>query len=61
MTKDILEKPILFTEDMAEILRIKPNTIQSKRWQESSGCPIRKKGKYLSSMAKEFWAWHKTN
>ncbi|PIQ90220.1 MAG: hypothetical protein COV71_05880 [Candidatus Omnitrophica bacterium CG11_big_fil_rev_8_21_14_0_20_41_12] len=61
MTTNILEKPILYTEDIAEILRITRNTIQSKRWKESSGCPLRKKGKCLSALRDDFWKWYKDN
>lgn len=61
MITNIFEKPVLFTEDIAAILNLKPNTIQSKRWKESSGCPIRKKGKYLSVLRDDFLKWYKTN
>jgi hypothetical protein len=61
MTTNILEKPILYTEDVAEILRITKNTIQSKRWKESSGCPIRRKGKCLSVRKDDFWRWFNNN
>jgi len=50
---------VLMVEDIAKILRIAKNTIQSHRWQEKSGCPVFKKGKRLYAFASEFWKWFK--
>ena len=54
---EFMSKEILYVEDIAEILHIKPNTIQSKRWQEKTGCPMNKKGKRLYSIGKNFREW----
>jgi len=50
-------KDVLVVEDLAELMRISPNTIQSKRWQKKSGCPIFKKGKRLYAETSEFSKW----
>ncbi len=55
-----MEEQILGVEEIAKILRIKPGTLYGKRWQEKSGCPLRKHGKRLLAIAKEFWEWFKT-
>ncbi len=59
MTGEIFSKPILSTREIAEILQIKENTIHSRRWKETSGCPLLKKGKRLSAIGSEFWKWYK--
>jgi len=50
---------VLTVEQVAEILQINRNTIQRKGWREKTGCPLRKKGKRLYSMVKEFNDWMK--
>lgn len=55
----VMDKPILFVEDIAKILGISINTIQSKNWQKRSGCPLYKRGKRLTSLSSEFWKWYK--
>lgn len=49
----------MLVEDIAKVLRIKPNTIHSKRWQEKSGCPLIKRGKRLYFSSQDFWNWFK--
>ena len=61
MTQDIYNKPILYTKDISEVLNLTANTIQSTRWKENSGCPIKKRGKYLAAEAKDFWKWYRGN
>lgn len=51
---------VMLVEDIAKVLRIKPNTIHSRRWQEKSGCPLIKRGKRLMVIKDEFWKWIKT-
>jgi uncharacterized protein YjcR len=53
-------KPILLVEDIAEMLGISKNTIQSRRWRTKSGCPLEKKGKRLYGVSSKFMAWFKT-
>ncbi len=50
---------LLTAEQVAEILHISPNTVQRKAWRERTGCPLRKKGKRLYALVKEFYAWMK--
>ncbi len=50
---------VLTVEQVSEILGISRNTIQRRNWREKTGCPLRKKGKRLYSMAKEFSEWLK--
>ncbi|NQT06112.1 MAG: helix-turn-helix domain-containing protein [Candidatus Omnitrophica bacterium] len=50
---------IMTVEDVAELLGISRNTIQRKIWRDKTGCPLRKKGKRLYSIAKEFNEWLK--
>ena len=64
MTSDLRERRIKMTaqdvltvEEIAEILQVNKNTIQRKTWRERTGCPLRKKGKRLYSMVKEFNDW----
>lgn len=52
---------VLMVEDIAKILSIAKNTIHSRRWQESSGCPLFKRGKRLYVFAPDFWKWFKSN
>ncbi len=50
---------VLTVERVSEILGISRNTIQRRSWRESTGCPLRKKGKRLYSLVKEFNDWLK--
>ena len=50
---------VLTVERVSEILGISRNTIQRRDWREKTGCPLRKKGKRLYSMTKEFSDWLK--
>ena len=56
---DMGSTEVMLVEDIARILRIATNTIQSKRWQAKSGCPLFKRGKRLYAVASEFWKWFK--
>jgi len=51
------QQDVLTVERVAEILRVHKNTLQRKAWRERTGCPLRKKGKRLYSMVKEFNDW----
>ena len=50
---------VLTVEQVSEILGISRNTIQRRVWRERTGCPLRKKGKRLYSIVKEFNEWMK--
>ncbi|MBL7072864.1 MAG: helix-turn-helix domain-containing protein [Candidatus Omnitrophica bacterium] len=50
---------LLTVEQVAEILEISQNTIQRKSWREKTGCPLRKIGKRLYTLVKEFDKWLK--
>ena len=55
MTKE----DIIGAEEICQILHIKPNTLYSKRWRQSSNIPAFKQGKYLFSFKNDFWRWYK--
>ena len=55
--KEMTREEVLCVEEISDILRISSNTIQRKSWREKTGCPIRKKGKRLFSLATEFHSW----
>lgn len=48
---------VLTTTQVAQILRVSENTVQRKSWREKTGCPLKKKGKRLYVIAKEFYSW----
>lgn len=56
---------LLSIEQMSQILFIKPNTMHSRKWQQKSGCPLRKQGRRLYALSQEFNDWladsHKLN
>lgn len=52
-----MENILLTVEQIAEILRIKPNTIHNKKWQQRTGCPLNRIGKRLYSPQDEFLKW----
>ena len=54
------KQDVLYIEDIFNILRVSSNTIQRRSWREKTGCPIRKKGKRLFSLATEFQGWMKS-
>ncbi len=54
-------KKILTVEQVAEILKIKRNTIQSRRWQKLTGCEFDKVGKRNYIEEDKFWALFKKN
>jgi len=49
---------IMVAEEICEILRIRPNTLHSKRWREASGIPVFRQGKYLFTYRKKFDNWY---
>jgi hypothetical protein len=55
------QETLLTVEEIAHILKINRNTIQSKRWQQQTGCPLIKLGKRLYVVAAEFWKWFHTH
>ena len=59
MDNKILTNEILTVEDIAMLLHIAPNTIHSSRWKVRTGCPLRKHGKRLLAITKDFLEWFK--
>jgi len=50
---------VLTVDEVSNILGISKNTIQRKAWREKTGCPLRKVGKRLYTLAGEFHKWLK--
>ena len=48
---------VLTVGQIAEILQISENTIQRKSWRKRTGCPLRKIGKKLYALVREFDKW----
>jgi hypothetical protein len=51
------KEEVLTVEQIAEILRITRNTVQSTRWKQRSRCPLLKRGKRLYAISADFWKW----
>jgi len=47
----------LFTEDIAQIFHISPNTIRRKKWQEKNGIPLKKVGRRLCGLRIDIEKW----
>jgi len=57
-----MDNALLTVEEIAEILKIKPNTIHNKKWQKRTGCPLNRIGKRLYSPHDDFYRWtHRMN
>jgi hypothetical protein len=56
-----MDKEILYVEDVAAILNVKPNTIHSKRWQKKNDFPCLRRGKRLLVLKDDFWRWLKAS
>jgi len=54
---NVVPHALLTVEQMAEILGIKPQTMQGKKWQIKTGCPLRKIGRRLYCITSEFNDW----
>lgn len=50
---------LLTAKDISGILGLHVNTIQNKKWQQRSGCPLIKKGQKLYVFASDFKDWMK--
>jgi hypothetical protein len=48
---------LLTVEQIAETLGIETSTIHSKKWQQRTGCPLRKIGRRLYCITSEFNIW----
>ena len=48
---------IITVEEMAELLRIKAQTLYDNRWRAQSRCPLFRQGRRLFSYRKEFEKW----
>ena len=53
----MVSQRILTVEEVAESLQITENTIQRKSWRQKTGCPLKKRGKRLYVLEKEFIEW----
>jgi len=56
-----MDKNVLTVSEIAEILQIKQNTIHSRKWQQKTGCPLKKIGKRVYVLTDDFWKWFKTS
>ena len=52
---------LMFVEDLAKMLKVKPNTIHSRNWRKRSGCPCIKKGKRLMFVKDDIYRWLKSS
>ena len=52
-----MNEALLTVEEIAAILKIKPNTIHNKKWQERTGCPLKRIGKRNYIESSLFWGW----
>jgi len=48
---------ILLAEDIAALLGLEVSTVHSKRWQDRTGFPLRKRGKRLFALEGEVMEW----
>jgi len=48
---------LLTTDEIAERLKVSLNTVQNRRWQKRSGCPLFKVGKRIYTLETTFWKW----
>lgn len=56
-----MNRRILTVEEVAEILKIKRNTVHNKKWQERTGCSFDKVGKRNYIEEDKFWKLFKKN
>ena len=52
-----MKDDLMIVEEMAQILRVKPETFHSRKWQLRSGCPLFRRGRRLFAVRSEFWKW----
>ncbi len=50
---------VMTVEEVAGFLKIKPNTIHNRKWQQRSQCPLVKRGKRLLIDEGDFLVWFK--
>jgi len=50
---------IMTSEEIAELLRVRPQTLYDNRWRQQSGCPLFRQGKRLFGYRKEIDKWYK--
>ena len=55
---EIVDRP-MDTNEMCEVLRIRKNTLHSKRWRRGVGIPTFRFGKHLLARREDFWKWYK--
>ena len=48
---------LLTTDEIAGILKVSLNTVQSREWREKNGCPIFRIGKRTYALETTFWRW----
>lgn len=51
---------ILFVEDISQLFGVSSNTIQRKKWRETTGIPLHKIGKKLCGFKQEVEKWAKS-
>ena len=56
-----MNQDLLTVKDIADLLGIQQNTIHNRKWQERTGCPLKKIGKRVYSIEDEFWGWFKNS
>lgn len=48
---------VMTVDEIAGFLKIKPNTIHNRKWQQRTGCPLVKRGKRLLIKESDFMIW----
>ena len=48
---------LLTTEEIAEILKVSLNTVQTRNWRKRNGCPLFRIGKRTYAVETTFWKW----
>ena len=54
-----MDNKLITVKEIAEVLNIKPGTMQTRWWQKRYGCPLFRigKGKKLYAYRTAFWKW----
>jgi len=51
------DNKLITIEEMADVLRVRPNTLHSKEWRRVNGCPLFRIGRRVYAFRAGFWKW----